>query len=438
MFSRSFLVLRRRWRLSVTASSVVLALVAAILVGVKGIPGFNAPSVPAGTAVPVQVVRGHHVRIPVMRPSHRRATALPAASTATVTFSAPAGTSKPAAGPSAGSARAGKSPVWVGQPDAAGPAGKAPAGKAPAAKSQVSRVSVSLASQRAARALGVRGLVLSLRRADGAAAAGRVHVSVSYAKFAQGYGGDYGSRLRLVELPACALTAPTVRACRTQTPAGSLNSARKDWVGADITLPATATTASAAPGAQANSAVLTSAAQPSGVVLALVAAPSGSAGNFAAEPQSEANTGWVNGASSGAYTSSYPITVPPVPGDFAPTVALSYDSQATSGLTSSTNNQASWVGDGWSYSPGFIETDYTTCSQDAGEPSTGDLCPNGATVSMSLNGTTTTLVNGSGKWVPKCRRRPDGQAVRQHLGGHPAGRHPVLLRPEPAPRLRLR
>ena len=58
--------------------------------------------------------------------------------------------------------------------------------------------------------------------------------------------------------------------------------------------------------------------------------------------------------------------MPPVPGGLAPTVALSYDSQATSGLTSSTNNQASWVGDGWNYSPGFIETDYTTCSQDAG------------------------------------------------------------------------
>ena len=103
----------------------------------------------------------------------------------------------------------------------------------------MSRASVSLASQRAARTLGVRGLVLSVRRADGTAAAGRVHVSVSYAKFAQGYGGDYGSRLRLVELPACALTAPTVRACRIQIPLGSLNDARQDWVGADVTLPGT-------------------------------------------------------------------------------------------------------------------------------------------------------------------------------------------------------
>jgi RHS repeat-associated protein len=277
----------------------------------------------------------------------------------------------------------------------------------------VSRASVSLASRRLSRALGVRGLVLSVRRADGAAAAGRVHVSVSYAKFGQGYGGDYGSRLRLVELPGCALSAPALRACRTQRPLGSVNDARRDWVGADVTLPAIASTASVSPGAPAQTAemaVLTSAVQPSGVVLAVVAAPSGSAGNFAAEPLSEANTGWVSGASSGAYTYSYPVTVPPVPGGLAPAVALGYDSQATSGLTSSTNNEASWVGDGWNYSPGFIETDYTTCSQDAGEPATGDLCPNGATVTMSLNGQTTTLVNGSGKWAAQA---DGGQTIKQ-------------------------
>jgi RHS repeat-associated protein len=418
MLSRMLHALLRRWRLSATALSVVVALVASLLVGLKVIPGFNSPAAPAGAPVPVHVVTGQRVRIPKMTPSHRRAPSWPAARTATVALTAPvAGHSpgRPGAGPSAGSTRAGKLPVWVGQPDATGTAGKAPAGKSPAGKpAPVTRASVSLAAQRTARALGVRGLVLSVRRADGGTVAGRVHVSVSYAKFAQADSGDYGSRLRLVELPACALTAPTVRACRTQTPLGSLNDSRRDWAGTDITLPGTPTTTSATPattrGATAESAVLTSAVRPSGVVLALVAAPSGSAGNFAAEPLSEASTSWVSGASSGAYTWSYPIGEPPVPGGLTPPVALSYDSQATSGLDSSTNNQASWVGDGWNYSPGFIETDYTTCSQDAGEPSTGDLCPNGATVSMNLNGVTTTLVNGSGKWVAS---NDGGQTIKQ-------------------------
>ncbi len=219
------------------------------------------------------------------------------------------------------------------------------------------------------------------------AAAGRVHLSVSYAAFAQAYGGDYGSRLRLVELPGCALSAPAAARCRTQTPLSSRNDARRDRAGADVTLT----------GARAT-------------VLALVAGPSGSAGSFAAEPLSEADTGWVTGPSSGAYTWSYPVSVPPVPGNLEPSVALGYDSQATSGLTSATNNQASWAGDGWNYSPGFIETDYTTCSADAGEPHTGDLCPNGEQVSLSLNGVTTPLVNGSGKWAAQA---DGGETVKQ-------------------------
>lgn len=406
MLSRTLPVLRRRWRLSVTAMSVVLALLAAYLVGFRAVPGVSVPAVPAGTAVPVHVVSGQRVKIPVMKPSRRHAASWPAGRTATVALTAPAHVSPPAAGPSAGSVQAGTSPVWVGQPDAAG-TGSGKAGKAPA---PVSRASVAVASQRAGRALGVRGLVLTVRRADGIASAGRVHVSVSYAKFAQAYGGDYGSRLRLVELPGCALTAPAVRACRTQTRLGSLTDARKDWVGADVTLPGATTTASATPGGPAAPAVLTSAVRSSGVILAVVAAPSGSAGNFAAEPLSEADTGWVNGASSGAYTYSYPVAVPPVPGGLEPTVALGYDSQSVSALTSSTNNEASWVGDGFDYSPGFIETDYSTCSQDAGEPSTRDLCPDGATVSLSLNGVTTPLVNGSGKWVPQA---DSGQTIKQ-------------------------
>ncbi len=48
MFSRTLRVLGRRWRLSVTVFSVVLALVAAYLVGVKGTPGFHAPATPPG------------------------------------------------------------------------------------------------------------------------------------------------------------------------------------------------------------------------------------------------------------------------------------------------------------------------------------------------------------------------------------------------------
>ena len=90
-------------------------------------------------------------------------------------------------------------------------------------------------------------MVLSVARADSAAGAGRVHVSLSYAGFAQAYGGNYGSRLRLVELPGCALTTPGVATLPGPDAARSLNDVRRDWVGADVTLPG-AVTASAAPG----------------------------------------------------------------------------------------------------------------------------------------------------------------------------------------------
>jgi RHS repeat-associated protein len=418
MFSRTLVSLRRRWRVVVTALVAVAALVAGCLTAVRVTARPGAPAAQAGAAVPVHVVHGRRVRVPAMTTWRRPVTSWPAAGTATVALWVPAGArapGSPGAGPSAGSVRAGVLPVWIGPPDAAGGAVTTAAltgrgsGTGAGGVTGVSRARVSVASQRAARVLGVRGVVLSVARADGAAGAGQVHVSVSYAGFAQAYGGDYGSRLRLVELPACALTTPAVAACRHQTPLGSMNDARRDWVGADVTLPGTARAVSAVHRATVQ-AVLTSAVQSPAVVLAVLAGPSGSAGDFAAEPLSEANTSWVSGASSGAYTYSYPVAVPPVPGGLEPTVALDYDSQATSGLTSSTNNEASWIGDGWNYSPGFIETDYSTCSQDAGEPDTGDLCPNGEQVSLSLNGVSTPLVDGSGTWAAQA---DGGETIKQ-------------------------
>jgi RHS repeat-associated protein len=403
MFSRMLHCVRRcRRRTVVTALVAVAALVAGGLAAVQVIARPGAPVARAGTPVPVHVVHGRPVRVPAMKAWRRPVTSWPAAGAATVALRVPAGArapGRPSAGPSAGSQRAGRLPVWVGPPGATTTAavrGGLRAGQADAA--DVSRVKVSMASQRVARALGVKGVVLSLAQPGGSAAAGQVHVSVSYAGFAQAYGGDYGSRLRLVELPACALTAPAVEACRTQKPAGSANDARRDWVGADVTLPAAAVSAASGPGAPSPGVVLTAAVTDRAVVLAVVAGPSGSSGDFAAEPLSEATNDWVTGPSSGAYTYSYPVSVPPVPGGLEPTVALQYDSQATSGLTSSTNNEASWVGDGWSYSPGFIETDYGTCSQQALEPGTGDLCPGQGQVAMSLNGVTSPLVDGSSGW----------------------------------------
>lgn len=233
-----------------------------------------------------------------------------------------------------------------------------------------------MAPQSASAALGVRGVVFTAARADGSPAAGRAHLSLDYASFKDAYGGGYGSRLRLVQLPQCALTTPQVAACRTQVPLMSANDARASQVGADVMLPGGAAGSSAtAPG----------------LVLAAVAAPQGSGGNFGAEPLSEENQ-WALGGSSGAYTNSYPVDVPPVPGGQEPTVALDYNSQRVDGLNASTNNQASWIGDGWSYEPGFVEADYPTCATNALEPDTLDLCAAPQELTITLDGVTTPLV----------------------------------------------
>jgi RHS repeat-associated protein len=246
-------------------------------------------------------------------------------------------------------------------------------------------------SRQAARALGVAGVVFTLSRSDGQAASGRVHVSLDYSSFAYADGGDYAARLRLVELPSCALTTPRRPACRRQTPLASADNLRTDELGADVTLPGAAVAGTGA------------GAMDPAVVLAAATSTSGSSGNYSATPLSEAGN-WAQGGSSGAFLYSYPIQVPPVPGGLEPDVSLNYDSQMVDGLTSSTNDQASSIGDGWDYSPGYVERDYQSCELNSGSEQTGDFCwSTNDTVTLELNGMTTTLVQDSstGTWHPE-------------------------------------
>ncbi len=173
----------------------------------------------------------------------------------------------------------------------------------------------------------------------------------------------------------------------------------------------------------------------------------------AATPLSEAGT-WSEAGSSGAFTYSYPIAVPPVPGGLSPDVSLDYDSQAVDGLTSSTNDQASWIGDGWDYSPGFVERSYQSCETEppgaTNWSKSGDLCwSSNDTETLSLNGVDTTLVQDSstGAWHAESDGNEKisyktGTTNGTHDGDYwvvtTTGRHVILLRPERAAGLRLR
>src|SRR5690349_10492620 len=66
-----------------------------------------------------------------------------------------------------------------------------------------SQVQVTTADDRGAQAAGVHGVLFSLRAKSGG---GNVSVDVDESTFRNTYGGGFASRLRLVQLPACALT----------------------------------------------------------------------------------------------------------------------------------------------------------------------------------------------------------------------------------------
>jgi hypothetical protein len=190
-----------------------------------------------------------------MRPWHGQAASWPAWGTGAAqitTAAAPSRASRLGAGPSSGSARAGTLPVWVGPPGttssstkSSGPSRRT-ATDASLSSSPVTRVTVGMASHATASALGVRGVVFTVARSDGGAGtAGRVHVSLDYAAFADAYGGNYAARIHLVELPACALTTPQLARCRKQIQPTSADNTKTGQVGADVTLPGLPASASA-------------------------------------------------------------------------------------------------------------------------------------------------------------------------------------------------
>ncbi len=253
---------------------------------------------------------------------------------------------------------------------------------------------VRFAGPAAARKAGFRsGLLLGISPLAGSAALGQVQVQVDVSALAGEYGGDYAQRLRLVELPACALDTPGLRACQREVPvAGSLDPA-SGRLRATVSLPPPGASPGAAP-AGANAAVGTSAAPAaaSTVVLAAISSTAGSAGTYAATSIKPSDA-WSAGGSTGDFAYQYPIAMPPTLGGQAPRVALSYSSASVDGLTTSTNAQASWAGDGWDYTPGFVERSYQPCSQD-GISGSGDTCwaLGGHEMSLSMAGMSGQLV----------------------------------------------
>jgi RHS repeat-associated protein len=295
-------------------------------------------------------------------------------------------------------------------------AGGLPVTLRPAKKagSAAGTVSVQVLDREAATAAGIKGVLLTASAAD----SGDASVSIDYSAFASAYGGDWAGRLRLVTLPACALTTPQKAACRVQTPLDSHNAAADQTVSATVRLGQSASDGSRSSRSAIRSTLTSAPATASATVIALAAtsgeATSGS-GNYSASPLAPSST-WQAGGSSGAFTWSYPMAAPPAAAGPAPSLSLNYNSGSTDGKTASTNNQSTQVGEGFDLSAtSYIERSYASCDDD-GQADEYDLCWKYDNASLVLNGQSTELVkdDDTGTWHLK---DDDASTVTHSKGG---------------------
>ncbi|GJF25717.1 hypothetical protein SHO565_62810 [Streptomyces sp. HO565] len=308
---------------------------------------------------------------------------------------------------------------------------------------------VTVASREATETAGIDGVLMKLEPGDGTT--GPVQVGVNYKAFEQLYGADWGSRLRLIRLPECFLTTPDEEGCSDPVETESVNDAASDTVSTTLE-PTAAPEPEATPSAfrrTSHRALQTAAG--GGFVLAATGGGAGSAGDYSATPLQPSGK-WSHGGASGGFNWAYPLQVPPVVAGPTPEISLNYSSQTVDGRTSTTNNQASWIGDGWDYHPGFIERQFRACTDDRGDDTqgrapnnashkTGDLCWWGKTENavLSLNGSTMPLVKDdtSGKWKLAA---DDGTRVEYKTGaengdkgdgdGKDTGEHWIITTPD--------
>jgi RHS repeat-associated protein len=269
-------------------------------------------------------------------------------------------------------------------------------------------VRLEMLGRETAESAGVDGVLFTVTRTDGAPTAGPAQVALDYSDFADAFGGSYSSRLRLATYPACVLTTPEKKSCSTPTYLKSANDTVKQTL--------TATVQAAGGDSGASTQLLEAdTATSSATVVAATPGSSGDGGDYKATSLAQSSQ-WGVDTSSGAFTWSYPMNAPPVPGGLQPTVGLSYNSQSIDGQTATTNNQGSWIGQGFSYDPGYIERSYKPCADDGHDDTNGDECWafDNATISLT-GGSSGRLVKDdtSGEW----RISSDDNSKVEHLTG---------------------
>ncbi|MGW5682160.1 RHS repeat domain-containing protein [Nonomuraea sp. NPDC003754] len=232
------------------------------------------------------------------------------------------------------------------------------------------------------------GLAMRVSPGQGVATAkagGKTRLRIDYSGFRYAYGGDYGARLRMVRLDECALDAAATD-CAPPEPVKSENDAKAGTLTAEVE---------------------------TGAVYALTAAASGQSGDHSATSLSP-SADWSVGTQTGDFTWDYDLRTPPALGGDEPEISLAYSSQSVDGRTASTNNQASWAGDGFELNPGgYVERRYKSCMIDGKK--TGDLCWDQDNAILALGSSAVELVKDATtrQWRPK---RDDGTRIEYLTG----------------------
>jgi len=246
------------------------------------------------------------------------------------------------------------------------------------AQDRVDRVEASFVDADDVKKLGLAGPVLTLKRADGSKAAGTVGIRLKRKLLDAVYGADFATRARWVQVDASKKLSSRKEVVAKAKDAASIVSGPSD----DVVVVARVASAP--------------------VMLAALGAPvsSSGTGDFTATPLKPSSS-WDVSAQTGTFSWQYPLRVPPAPAGPSPELTLSYDSQSVDGLTGSTNNQPSAIGEGWSLGgSGFIERGYTACAIDDGASgpvtTSGDLCYKTANATISFAGHSGELIPVSG------------------------------------------
>ncbi|MFB7248920.1 hypothetical protein CW362_31540 [Streptomyces populi] len=271
---------------------------------------------------------------------------------------------------------------------------KTAAKKKAVATGPAERIAIAVQDRPAARKAGVNGVLFSVKASPAASSnsdTDKLRIVLNYSSFKDVYGGNFGPRLRLVALPACALTFPGKKTCRIQSPVSGANNDA-----ASQTLTGTVSAHTLAAGTS--------------MLLAAVAGDAGSGGDYSATPLSPTAT-WEAGGSTGDFNWDYPLRVPPATAGPSPKLSISYNSGSVDGRTAGENSQTSVIGEGFSITESYIERKYSSCKDD-GHSGKGDQCWKYANATLVLNGKAVELVNTcSGKTA--C----DTAALSQASGG---------------------